>query len=548
MDRINEIIDEMSLDELCGQLLCYEVSLDMDEKKFASFEQVVIETKPGGMFINYGTGEQIKKYTEMINKHTKVPVIVSGDTEHGPNSLTNCSTILPDAMAWGACDDEKLIEEGGKITAQICRKNGMHWSFSPVVDILFNQHSPTGTRAISDSPTQVVKIAGAYLRGLQKEGYKAASCKHFPGEGLDDRNAHFCTTVNPLSREKWMDTYGYVYKEMFKENPGSIMVGHTALPAFQSENEYDDIMGYKPATISYDIITKLLREELGYDGCVVSDALSMVGVAAYIPEEALPVEFIKAGGDMALFAEPSYFTYIKNAVLDGTISMDRLKQSVRRILKLKESVGLLDSKDIEVEVTGDIEKIAIEIAEKSIKIVRNTDNVIPVDVKEGDHVLICNLFCIDKVDNTIYDGLEHIKNAFNKRGIETTVLINPLHREVERVINEKQPTCVLVNSRHSYNDSSGNSMHITWDNIMTFWRGLIFKHPKVVFSSLGDPYKLYELPFLKTYINTFSTTKESQEALVKVILGEIDAKGKNPVEFDGYFKREVFPEVQNESK
>ncbi len=532
--NIEEIIENMSLDDLCGQLLCYSVPLGKSENELAEFEEIFKRTKPGGVFMDVVTGEQIRAVTELVNKYTKVPVIVSGDTEHGPNPIKHCESILPNTMAWGACDDETLIELGGKATAQICRKNGMHWSFAPVVDINYNKDNPvTNTRAVSDSPKQVAKIAGAYLKGLQSEGYMAGGCKHFPGDGMDDRNQHFCTSVNPLSKEEWMNTYGYVYKEIFKLNPGSVMVGHVSAPAFQTE--CDDMGVYLPATLSKSLMTDLLRDELGFDGCIVSDALSMVGVSAVVPENELPVRFINAGGDMLLFAEPSYFDYIKNAVLDGTISTERLKDAVRRILKLKETVGLLSEKEPEVEITENIEEIAIKIAEKSIKIVRDMDNILPLNLKEGDTVLLCSLYY--KPQNT--DRFKFLEEELNSRGIKTVHLKKPNHRAIEKVYNENNIAAVLVNCSVAQIDSIGGSIRIGWDEIVTFWRGYIFRHPKVIFTSFADPYKLYEVPFMRTYVNTFSFTEESQRAFVRVILGEIEAKGKNPIELKGFFEREV---------
>lgn len=540
MDRIKALVEEMSLDDLCGQLLCYEVSPDMDEERMARFEKTVKETKPGGIFFNFGTGEQIKKVASLINKHTKVPVIVSGDAEHGPTPVSDCPHRLPNPMAWGACDDEELVEIAGVATAQLCRKNGIHWSFAPLVDLNYGNIDPgLGTRSVSDSPSQVVKIAGAYLRGLQKEGLMAGGCKHFPGPAWDDRNAHFCSVINGMTRDEWMKSYGYIYREMFKYNPASVMIGHVSLPAFQ-EDEYDESIGYKPATISHKLLTKLLKEELGFEGCIVSDALCMVGIAAYIPEERIPVEFIKAGGDMALFAEPSYFNYIKDAVLGGTISMERLKDAVIRILKLKESVGLLDGIEPEVKITEDIEKIATKIAEKSIKIVRNKKNILPVNLKKGDHVLICNLL-YNESENSFCLSMEYVAKELNNRGIETTVLTNPWHKDIKKVLEEKETACILINSRLYEDDSTGSSMRFTWKNAGVFWRGYVLRHPKVVFTSFGDPYKLYEVPFLDTYVNAFSAEKESQKAFVKVLLGEIEAKGKNPVGLKGFFEREVFP-------
>ncbi len=537
--KIEKIIDSMTLDDLCGQLLCYIAPIGRYKSRGEDFEEMVKRTKPGGIFVEGVTGEQVKEISEMINKHTKVPVIVAADAEFGPNPVSDAKTILPFAMAWGACDDEKLLEEGGRATAIECRKNGIHWSYAPVVDLNYNKDNPvTNVRAISDSPKQVVKMARAYMRGMQKEGLMGAGCKHFPGDGMDDRNQHFCTTVNSMSKKEWFKTYGYVYKELIKENPASIMVGHICAPAFQKD-EYDESKGYLPATLSYNLITKLLKGKLGYKGCVVSDALSMVGISAVVDEKRLPVEFLKAGGDMELFAEESYFDIIKEAVESGEISMERLKDAVRRILNLKDFLGLLDGQEPEIKDDADIKKVAKEIARKSVKIVKDKDGILPLNLKKGDKALICNLTWFDRDNDMLYPSLEYIEKALNERGIETLVLQNTGHRQIEKAYEEFKPDCVLVNSSLSIHDANGSALRLGWDNIMTFWRGLIFRHPKVVFTSLGDPYKLYELPFLKTYVNTFSPSKESQEALVEVLLGEVKPTAKNPVELKGHFKREV---------
>lgn len=403
----------------------------------------------------------------------------------------------------------------------------------------YNKDNPVAnTRAVSDSPEQVVKIAGAYLRGIQKEGLMAGGCKHFPGDRVDDRNQHFCTSVNSLSKEEWWKTYGYVYKKILAEKPVSVMVGHISAPALQPTEDFDEVTGYKPATLSRELMTGLLRGELGFDGCIVSDALSMVGVATAVPEERLPVEFINAGGDMALFAEPEYFDYIKNAVTEGIIPMPRLKDAVSRILAMKDAVGLLSKEQPEIGGSTELEQTAMQIAEKSIKIVRDAEKILPLNIKPGENVLICNLMYNDGESDEL-PSFATVERELNRRGILTTVLQNPKHRDIERVLDEKKPACVLVNSRYSMRDCSGSSLRIGWSSIKTFWRGLVFRHPRVIFTSFADPYKLYELPFLKTYINTFSPTVESQKAFVRVILGEIEAKGKNPVALDGFFDREV---------
>ncbi|MBR1970650.1 MAG: glycoside hydrolase family 3 protein [Clostridia bacterium] len=539
MNKIDELVEKMTLDELCGQTLCYFVpGAEIDE----NFEKIVKETKPGGIFISNACADKIKLVTDKVNKYVSIPVIVSADVEKGPGGdvLTDGYPLLPNPIAWGAADDEKLIEKSGEITAKICKKAGIHWTYSPVVDINYNHNNPVvNVRAVSDSSDHVIKIAGAYMRGLQKNNYMAACCKHFPGDGLDDRNQHFCTTLNTFSKEEWMNSYGRVYKSMIDQGVASIMVAHIAAPAFQ-EDEYDDVTGYMPGSMSYSLITKLLREELGFKGCIVSDALSMIGVAACVPENEMIVRFINAGGDMALFAESSYFYYLKEAVLDGRVSMERLKDAVRRILRLKEFAGVFKEEtetENEENLTEEFNNLAEEIALKSIKFVRNADGILPIKLERGDTVLICNLTQHNEGSHITH--LDIIEKELNSRGIKTISENKIGHKEIKRIYDEHNPKCVLVNIRMSSDECDGNDIRMSWSHMMCFWRGYIFKNPNVIVTSFGDPYKIYELPFLRTYINAFSAVEASQKAFVKVLLGEVKEQGKNPVKLEGFFEREV---------
>lgn len=537
MDNFDKIIESMSLDDLCGQVLCYDMSTHRwtDEE----FEVIARETLPGGVFVYNATEDEIKKYNEVINKNTKVPVIVASDAENGPGGPLQNETILPQPMAWGACDDDELIERAGRATAEICRKKGIHWTFAPLVDINYNKNNPSvNVRAISDSPNQVAKIAGAYMRGVQRDGLMAASAKHFPGDGMDDRNQHFCTVINSKSKEDWMNTYGYVYKEMFRQGLMTVMVAHIALPAMQ-EDEYDEYLGYKPGTLSYNLITKLLKEELGFKGCVVSDAMCMVGACSMVDPDRLAIEFLKAGGDMVLFALPADFTHVKNAVLSGELSMERLKDAVKQVLKLKANVRIFeDDEKIKagIEVSEDVSLIADEISERSINVVRNATDNFPLKIPANGKILSINLQS-EKPGVNAYP-MSTLKEELEKRGYTVNELLNPGHRIVEAEV-AKGYDAVLINSRISCRDYCGGSLRIDWSQISTFWRGRILKHPNVIFTSFGDPYKLFDFPFMKTYVNTFSNTSATQKAYVKVLLGEIPAVGKSPVELDGLIRREV---------
>ncbi len=540
---VEKKLEEMSLEDLIGQLmsLAVDTRMPLDE-----FEKMVKKTRPGGIFFNQNsTKEIIDKYTEIVNKYTKAPVIVSGDVENGPGCVIKDETYLPRPMAWGACDDEKLIERAGKATGEICRSNGIHWAYAPLVDINYNKDNPvTNVRAVSDKPEQVAKIAGAYVRGIQENGMMMAACKHFPGDGTDDRNQHFCTTVNPLSKEEWMNTYGYVYKEMFKAGTASVMVAHIALPWIGEV--VDPVLGEKPATLSYKIITELLKGELGFKGCVVSDAMSMVGTSVMCPPDKLSITFIKSGGDMLLFPEPEDYDYLLDAVKSGELPLERVKDAVKRILGLKMQARLFeDQKKLlsEIKISENLRELSDEIAEKSITVIRNTQNLIPLNIKKGGKFLLINLQRNrdDMREAAYMADIKVLTEELEKRGYIADTLEGRGHSMNHYKVKEIKDNydCILINCRIDSFNYLGGTLRINWDNIMTFWRGVAVDHPCVIFTSFGDPYKLYELPFLRTYINAYGAAQESMRALVKVILGEIPATGKSPVELKGFFEREV---------
>ncbi len=537
-EMIESIINTMSLDDLCGQLMNLNVNGKLDR---AEFEEMVSRVRPGGIFVTKKDKEQIADFCNVINKYTRVPVIVSADIESGAGCCLRNEEVLPEPMAWGAADDEELIERAGQVTGEISRKNGIHWNFAPVVDINYNKDNPvTNVRSVSDSPEQVAKIAGAYVRGMQKNGMMIAGCKHFPGDGIDDRNQHFCTCINPLSKEEWLKTYGYVYKKMIEAGSKSVMVGHIALPSI--EDEIDPILGPKPGTLSYNIMTKLLREELGFEGCIVSDAMAMVGACSMTSPDRLAIEYIKGGGDVILFALENDFDCVKKAVENGEISIERIKDSVRRILKMKLHAGLIGDTAIDedsIELSGDVKEISTEIARKSITVVRNSQNLIPVSLKKGAKVLMINFQAVEKKDAPYIKQLNVVSEELEKRGytVDSRLANEISHYELEKIKDNYD--CILLNSRISSKDYLGGTLRINWDNIMPFWRGVAIDHPCVIFTSFGDPYKLYELPFLRTYVNAYSSSHFTQRAFVEVLLGEVEAKAKSPVELKGFFEREV---------
>ena len=530
---IEKILSELTIEELIGQTLCISVS---QKTKPEEFVERVKKERPGGIFLTDMQPDKIKFYTDLANQYLNIPIVVTSDVEDGPHTPILGGEFLPNQMAFGACDDVELTEKAGVLTAQTCRINGVHWGFNPVVDLNINFRCPEcNIRSISDKPEHVIKIAGAYLKGFRKDGMMACSCKHFPGQGADDRNSHLVTIENGLSKEDWMNSVGKVYRELFKQGVDSVMIGHCSLPAFETEK---DQFGYIPATISKTVITDLLKGELGFEGVVISDAMSMIGVTSRISLDELPVQFIKAGGDMVLFPKPRDFDNIMKAIESGEISKERIIDAARRVLQIKQRLHLFEKdyfKDLKVE--GNLKEVSLQIAQKGVKILRDFGKTIPVKLKKGSKVLLLNI--IEPFFNKPPKGdeLNGLKKEFERNGMIVTSMDNADYREVNKIKDDYD--LIMMNSILSSRNYHGGSMRAGWNSILVMWDGYVLDHPNVIFTSFGDPYKIHEFPYVKTYINAFSHYEESQVAVAKVVLGQIPALGKNPVQFDGYFDREV---------
>ena len=533
-EKIKKMLSEMSDEEIVSELLCWEFRPDLGKR---AVEKFIKENCVSNFYYHFSyTDEHGKWITDTVRKYSRTPVLVAADVEFGvPRSLVGHGTS-PSFMALGAADDAESVYEIGRLSAKICRAHGINFTLSPVVDINFNFKNPvTNTRAVSDDPERVYKIASAYSKGMRSEGNFATCMKHFPGDGVDDRNQHLCTSVNSLSMDEWWKSYGSVYKRMIDDGVDAVMVGHISLPAYGMES---DEVGFYPASISKRLICDLLKGELGFEGCVISDAMSMVGVASRVSAERLAVEFFLAGGDMLLFPERGDYQRVLAALKSGEIPKERILDAAYRCLKVKENIGLFDEGGEKVTVSiEDIEKYrktSKKLAENSISLVRNLDGILPLNKKSVKSVLQINISYGKKNERT--NTIPYLTAALEGRGCTVDFMTNPTHYRVDNMVDLYDAVIIACDIHPT--KCSGSSLFTDWNNIMAFWRGYALRGRKVVFLSLGDPYKLYDLPFLRTYVNAYSPSDSSVNAAVKAIFGEIPFAGRSPVALPGFFERE----------
>ncbi len=518
---IKKYVSSLSDEELCGEVLSWQFD-GMSEAELSAF---IKKNKVSSFYVNNLNQAEIKFIKRCIKESTKSPCLICADVERGANIFPETRGYSVSMMNLGAALDRELSFEIGRYTARLMRSYGVHLPLSPDVDICFNKNNPvTNTRAASDDTDTVLMAAGAYGLGMESEGLMGMVVKHFPGDGVDDRNQHFCTSVNSLSKEEWMNSYGRIYKELFSKGAKAVMVAHIALPWYDPT---EDECGNMPATLSSALMKGLLRSELGFEGCIISDAMSMVGTAARAPIERLSVEFLRAGGDLVLFPEKDDHGRILEALRSGYLERERLIDAAQRVVKLKYELGLFEQReyplrDGDIKAASELMKKAID---KSVTLVRNVNNTLPLELKPGAKLLVCTLSPREK--GSSIDDFPDFADILEERGYQVIRMTNPSHYKINEIIDSMD--AVFVCSAIDTSNCSGSSLRLGWNNMMTFWRGYIFKNKNVVFVSFGDPYKMHELPFLKTYVNAYIRSRAAAEAVIERVLGEKPFEGKSPV-------------------
>ncbi len=522
------MINNLNLDEKIAQLLCWVINDETPDQ----IQRVLDEVPLGAVFSFSLTKERAHEIQEAICGYTTVPIIHAGDLTNGPGMIIQKATLFPSQMACGAANDTNLVEIMGRATAVEGREAGFHWTFAPVVDLNINFRNPvTNIRAFGEKPGHIIPLIEAFVRGIQRDGLMAACAKHFPGDGVDDRDQHLCTSLNNLSEAEWMATYGRVWQAAIDAGVMSIMVGHIGLPWCDPGD--GSHLGPTPATLSKRLQVDLLRNRLGFKGVIVSDAVVMVGIRSHVKRAELPVKNIQTGSDMVLFAKPTEdFQALRTAVHNGVLSEERIHEAAERILEMKRQLGMWENKEV-VRSEADQETIFLQtadsIAEKAITVVRDVCQQIPVKLKPTDRILtVTNYYCGHRSkDLTVID------DELRARGYHVDHLENPLFGELETAIADYD--VVFFNINVGTHGTMG-TLRLTGNHAMMLWSALWIEHPNVVITSFGDPYKLWEMPSVPNMINAYDSSPSTQRAAVKVWLGEIKPVGKSPIQLPGFFE------------
>ena len=528
--KIDCIIANMTLREKIGQTVQYRISrmeqyAQSDELLEEFFQRYPVGSLFAGpdVISRFSIKDNPLEFLDRCRKYSRVAPAIAGDLEHGGGKVQ-----LPSQLAMAASGSEENAYNYGKWSAIGGRKAGFTWAFAPESDIAFNWLNPVNNhRGLGDDPEVVAKLIPLVVKGMQ-DYHVSACCKHFPGDGVDFRDQHLGISINRLSRERWFNTYGKVYRNAIAAGVDSIMAGHISLPFMDPGKPYP-----LPATQSKKILTDLLRNELGFEGVIVSDALIMGGFSRVKHYADRMVNAFKAGVDVMLWPELDYFELMEKELESGGISEARLDESVRRILTMKCHQGLLEETSYQVpeseeEITVNGNIFAEKVAAEGAVLLRNDLNLIPLDPQKTKRILLW--FAVNREEVVARDFSELVK-AFEERGIEVEVRINGNCLDLVNMENEGAAFDAVFFIFDASLHAMQNTCRIVGSAAECLWtiNNCEKHHPICI--GLNTPYLLMESPALETVINTHSRCPATCRILPKLIFGELPFTGKSPVNF-----------------
>lgn len=519
--------------------------------------QILDKVKPGGLMYRAFSGEVVQKSHRYLQEKSDIPLLLSANLERGGVGIATDGTNFGTQMQVAATDDEELAYKLGVVCGREARAVGCNWTFSPVIDIDYNFQNPiTNTRTYGSDPDQVLRMAKAYMQGVHENGL-AVSIKHWPGDGVDGRDQHLLTSVNTQSVGEWDQTFGKVYQGMIDAGAQTVMAAHIMLPAYSRKflpgiND-EDIM---PATLAPEITTRLLREQLGFNGLVVTDATPMAGFLIPMSRELAVPSTIAAGCDIFLFNQniEEDLEYMIKGIENGILTMARLDEAVTRILGLKASLGLhrqqkegnLVPDESALDVLGCAEHRgwASECADKAITLVKDTQNLLPLMVEKHKRILLYVLGDVGGYGDAGGGGTStRFIQLLGDQGFEVTnfdyaQLEGPGVQEwMNKSVSELKGAYDLVLYYASLKTASNQTVvRITWALPFGIDVPRFINDIPTLFVSVDNPYHLQDVPRVKTFINAYTGSEYVVDALVDKLVGNSPFKGKSPVDpFCGYW-------------
>lgn len=537
IEWVENTLDNMSLDEKIGQLFC-PIGIS-DDREF--LKNQMLSKHIGGMLYRPGKAAEIQSTHRFLQENSKIPLLIAANLEDGGTGIATDGTFFGKQMQVAAVRDKQQAYRLGKVSCGEGAAVGCNWAFAPVVDIDMNFRNPiTNVRTYGDNADTVLSNSLEYLRAANECGV-AVAVKHFPGDGVDERDQHLITTVNSLSCEEWDKTYGKIYKGMIDAGALTFMAAHIAMPAYQKKLNPAFPDKAVPATLSPELLKGLLRGKLGFNGMVVTDATPMAGFTTAMEREKAVPYAIASGCDMFLFNKDfdEDLRFMRKGCDNGIISDVRLNEAVTRILATKAALKLhikqkngtlVPQKEaLDVLKCEEHEKWARECADKSVTLVKDTQNLLPVTPEKHKRVLF------ELLGETANNEriTKHMVDKLAAKGFEITIYEpeKPM-MPMDTVAEFKNKYDLVLYVGNIENLSNKTVSRINWHTMFGQGNNVpwFVNEVPALFISLANPYHLLDVAMIKTYINCYSNSEYVMDAVIEKILGESEFKGASPVD------------------
>ena len=546
---VEDTIASMTLEEKVGQLFVQmRKSLDPEEIKrtLDSYHQ-------GGLRWQGGDRQGVYNQNKTYQENSRIPLLIAANCDNGGDGALSDGTFIATAAEAAAGGGTQTAYDMGYVAGREASSVGVNWMFNPCADIFMNwRNTIVNTRAFGDNADQVIENIRAFINGIHQSNI-ACCCKHFPGDGVEERDQHLVLGVNDLSVEEWDASFRKVYQTMIDEGLESIMVGHIALPAMSRKLrpgiKEEDIM---PATLAPELLGDLLRGELGFNGVVITDASHMAGIACMEKRSVAVPKAIVSGCDMFLFSNDADedFGYMMDGVKSGVISEERLSDALHRILGLKARLKLykpevcIPDPAVKESVVGCEEhlRLATEAAQRCVTLVKDTRHNLPIDPAKQKRARLVYIqstptskaYKGDPVKDVVVEELERagftVDVAPNFHDLEVANGPNPANMftmmECGRMedFRAKYDVVFLVINVKGY--AQENNVRLRWSCNHSSELPWYATEVPTIGISLNYTNHLIDVPQVRTFINAYGCNRDSIRAAIEKVCGRSEFTGK----------------------
>jgi len=523
MKWVDSVYSSMTLNQKVGQLFVVQAVSNKGISHKTKILDEITSNRVGGIIFSNGSAEEQVKLTNLYQEMSDIPLLIGMDAEWGLSMRLDSTFSFPWNMTLGAISDNELIKHVGNRIAAHCKRIGVNFNFAPVVDINTNPKNPIiGNRSFGESMQNVSSKSLSYMIGQQQMNI-LSSAKHFPGHGDTSTDSHKSLPIINHKKERILNVELKPFKNLINNGLESVMIAHLEVPSLEKTRGL-------PSTLSFAIVTELLRYRLGFKGLIITDALEMKGLSSFKSKGNLDMLAFKAGNDILLMSEnvSKGISSIINEYNTGSITEERLSYSVKKILKAKYKVGLNKFSPISTyDLDNDLNSVSDEIlneklVENSLTVIKNKENIIPIK----DLSKRVGYLSFGNDSNTSFFSY---LNKYSK----VNYLSNLDFTNVDDLISKYNTIIIGI---HANSNTPWKSYKIKKEEINLI--NHISKKVNVILNVFGSPYSLNSfknIKHIKGVIISYQNSVVFQQKSAQLIFGAIDSKGILPVSIGKLF-------------